>query len=371
MGRMSAELSKPISPRAATPRYQPLVVVLAASSVGVVCDRFWPLPLGAWWTVAIAGLCLWLLAWRARRLPVAAVLLLLAVVATAGAWHHCRWNLFAADDLGRFARRKAEPVCVEAVALGTPRRVPPPAPDPMQMMRPGDCSRFEVDLVALRNGATWQPVSGRAMLLVQGEPPKIEAGDRLRCFARLSAPPEPQNPGEFDRAAYLRADRVRSRLQAEAASAFRWSRPDAPGGSVRLLERVRIHGNGLLDHYLAPRQAELAAAVLLGLREELDAGRNEAFLTTGTIHILSISGLHVGILAGALFWIMRRTPVRRGWAVVGIAAVTLLYALMVDVEPPVVRATVLVLVACVSAYFGWHALELQLAGRRRDWSCWR
>ena len=71
----------------------------------------------------------------------------------------------------------------------------------------------------------------------------------------------------------------------------------------------------MLERYLNPRRAELAAAVLLGFREELDAGRNEAFLTTGTIHVLSISGLHVGILAGALFWIMRRTPIPRGWAV--------------------------------------------------------
>ena len=85
----------------------------------------------------------------------------------------------------------------------------------------------------------------------------------------------------------------------------------------RQLRRVRVHSNQMLERYLNPRRAELAAAVLLGLREELDAGRNEAFLTTGTIHILCISGLHVGILAGALFWIMRRTPIPRGWAVAG------------------------------------------------------
>ena len=144
-----------------------------------------------------------------------------------------------------------------------------------------------------------------------------------------------------------------------------WSKPARSGtfgGSCNGFARTAIR---LLERYLNPRRAELAAAVLLGLREELDAGRNEAFLTTGTIHVLSISGLHVGILAGALFWIMRRTPIPRGWAVAAVAAITLLYALMVDVGPPVVRATILVLVACVAVWLGRRSARVQFAGRRR------
>ena len=96
----------------------------------------------------------------------------------------------------------------------------------------------------------------------------------------------------------------------------------------------------------------MAAAVLLGFREDLDSTRNETFLTTGTVHILCISGLHVGILAGALFWLMRRTRIPRGWTAAAIAAIVLLYAMMVDVGPSVVRATILVLVACVAVWLG-------------------
>ena len=114
-----------------------------------------------------------------------------------------------------------------------------------------------------------------------------------------------------------------------------------------------------------PRRAELAAAVLLGLREELDAGRSEAFLTTGTVHILCISGLHVGILAGALFWIMRRTRIPRGWAVAAVAAITLLYALMVDVGPSVVRATILGAGRLRRRLAGPPPVGVQFAGRRR------
>jgi competence protein ComEC len=284
------------------------------------------------------------------------VFLLVAVVATAGAWRHCGWNLFSADDLGRYARSKAQPIAIDAVAIEAPRASPGRPFDPLQAMPTRDGARLTVKLLALRNGATWQPVSGRATLFVMGEPPSVEAGDRVRCFVHLSAPEGPQNPGEFDHAARLRADRVLSCLSAKVPECVSVTQTGSEWNLWRQLGRVRAYGNQTLERYLDPRRAELAAAVLLGLREELDAGRSEAFLTTGTVHVLCISGLHVGILAGALFWIMRRTRLPRGWAVASVATITLLYAIMVDVSPSVVRATILVLIACSAAWLGRRPL---------------
>ena len=151
---------------------------------------------------------------------------------------------------------------------------------------------------------------------------------------------------------------MRSRLVAQVPECVSIVERGSSWNPWRWLDRLRAHGNRVLRQYLDPQQAELAAAVLLGLREEIDAGRNEAFLTTGTVHILSISGLHVGIMAGALFWMMRRTPLPRGWAVAAIAVIVLLYAMMVDVRPSVVRATVLVLMACGSLYLGRRTLGM-------------
>ncbi len=50
--------------------------------------------------------------------------LLVAVAACGGAWHHCRWSLFARDDLGLFARAGDRPVCVEGVARTGPSPLP-------------------------------------------------------------------------------------------------------------------------------------------------------------------------------------------------------------------------------------------------------
>ncbi|NLF09719.1 MAG: ComEC/Rec2 family competence protein, partial [Pirellulaceae bacterium] len=227
-----------------------------------------------------------------------------------------------------------------------PRELPPSA-ESWSTLRG---SRLLVELVAIRDRTQWRPASGRATLLLHDDDPRIEAGDRLRCFARLSSPPTAYNPGSFDRAAWNRADGILSNLRADAPECVSVIASGGWWNIKRLLDRVRSRGNRQLKIYLDPRQSELAAAVLLGLREELDYERSEAFLTTGTIHLLAISGLHLGILAFVLFSIVKYLPVPRGWALAAIALLTVLYAVMVDARPSVVRATILVLIACLAMY---------------------
>ena len=125
---------------------------------------------------------------------------------------------------------------------------------------------------------------------------------------------------------------------------------------ARLCDRIRSIGNRLLWQDLDRRRSGVAAALLLGSREQLDDAHTNAYFLTGMIHLLSISGLHIAILAAGLFWFLRLGLVGRNVALVGVAVLTILYALIIDAEPPAVRATIIVLVACASAWFGRQAL---------------
>ena len=339
-----------------SPRYQPLVIVLAAACVGIAADRSWPLPLAAWWLVTLGTCGVWLVLWRRGRLHAAAAALLLAAAATAAGWHHARWYLFAADDLGQFARAGLQPVCIEARALKTPRVAPPAEVGPMAPVRSGERVRLDVELLALRDGADWRPVSGRAQLSVEGLLPEVEAGDRLRVFAHLAAPQPQQNPGELDLAAQSRARRVRSQLRTAYPEAVSRLAAGSPWSLSRWLEKARVEGNRLFAKYLSPKRSALAAAVLLGAREQLEPDRIEPFMETGTIHLLVIAGLHLGILAGVMLMVVRRLPILRAWGLAGVALGTVLYALMVDAQPSVIRATVLVVVMCGAALLGRRPL---------------
>jgi competence protein ComEC len=105
--------------------------------------------------------------------------------------------------------------------------------------------------------------------------------------------------------------------------------------------------------------------MFLGARDDLDQDLRQAFIETGTIHLLVVSGLNVGILATSLIVILRLGLVPQHWVLGIVAAACVLYAAVTDGEPPVVRATVMVLVACLAMVLARRPLgynTLALAG---------
>jgi competence protein ComEC len=114
-----------------------------------------------------------------------------------------------------------------------------------------------------------------------------------------------------------------------------------------MIDELRRRGADALHSHLSPAHAPLAAALLLGSREALPREEADDFLVTGTVHILSISGLHVGLLAVALAACLRAALVPRKLALVCVAGCIGVYMLVVRAETPVVRATLLVWLTCL------------------------
>jgi competence protein ComEC len=359
-GRQTARRAGPHPDRQA-----PLVVVAVALATGIVADRFVPIPFVAWLTVAAGGLIAWISFARRGYAVTAYVALMIAVTACGAARHHGHWRLFSNDELGRYAREQSQGVCLEVIALTGPRHRPAPLPDPLRSMAQGAHTQMRVRATAIRDGDSWRPVDGRATLLVDGTLVGVDASDRLRVVGQMQLAAPPTNPGEFDFAKHRRGDREMVTVRAdfpdcvqvvEAAPWWSWR---------RCLHEMRAAGDRLLWGTLSHERAGLASAVLLGAREQVDDELEDDFLVTGTVHVLSISGLHVGILAFVLFKALRTGWMRRGPALLAVAILTLLYTLLTDSEPPAVRATVLVWVACGAVFLGRVPLgfnSLALAG---------
>ena len=226
----------------------------------------------------------------------------------------------------------------------------------MQIIPRGDRTRLEIDVVGIRDGADWQPASGRATLLVDGHLLGIHAGDRVRIFGQLASPSAARNPGEFDFAQHARADRQRSVLRSEYPDCV--SVVDRASGLTpwQLLDALRTGGEGQLWRYLDVRHAGLATALLLGDREELGAKQTAGFQETGTAHLLAISGLNIGIVVLTLAWLLRMARVPPVRAAVILAVVAVGYTILTDAQPPVVRAMILVLVWTASQLLRRRAL---------------
>jgi competence protein ComEC len=346
-----------------SPRYQPLMLVVAAVATGMAIDRYSPVGVRGWLAIGFFGWSAWFLVRKRRRLSLGTALLAVSLASLGGAWHHLQWCLYESHEIGIYADEHARPVAVQAVAIGSPRKVPARAFDPLSAIPRQDRSRFSVRLVAVRDGDAWLPATGVVQVWVDGLVDDLAHGDRLRIVGQLSAPTAPQNPGEFDFARHCRADRQLSRLSADFVDCIEVESRGGAWRPLRWLDQLRRRGHDLLWRHIDARRAALASALLLGVREELDDDTNAAFAKTGAVHLLSISGLHVGILSVFLFGVLRLGFIGRRMALAGVALLTVAYALVIAAEPPAVRATIVVLFVSLAMLCRrrWQPLNL-LAG---------
>jgi competence protein ComEC len=94
-------------------------------------------------------------------------------------------------------------------------------------------------------------------------------------------------------------------------------------------------------------QASIISCVLLGNRAAVPQEIEDAFQRTGTIHILSVSGLHMALLAGALWFALQWLGVRRKVAAALVLVFVCYYAAMTGATAPPLRAGVMAAVMCL------------------------
>lgn len=133
--------------------------------------------------------------------------------------------------------------------------------------------------------------------------PRVGPGDRVRLVGRWGLP----QPEAWRRSLARRG--IHGLFWADEVEILATGKP----GLVRWASHVRQDLLRHLDGALAPREANLFAALLLGARGRLPDDEQEAFRIAGVAHILALSGLHVGILAAGGWWLLGLVRLRPAW----------------------------------------------------------
>ena len=168
--------------------------------------------------------------------------------------------------------------------------------------------RFVLAVEAIDRGYGWQQLRSKSLiyadppasLVSTGETPYFRYGDTLLFRGVLN---EPQPFGDFNYPSYLANQGIHGILWSSQVELVSW------GGGSRWRGWIFDLRGKLADSIedaLPPSQSSLAPALLLGLRGRLSPEVVEDFRSTGTSHLLAISGLHVGVLLvlslGAAGW---------------------------------------------------------------------
>ena len=123
-----------------------------------------------------------------------------------------------------------------------------------------------------------------------------------------------------------------------------------PGGSDSSIAKLRRYLAQRLDSKLNdPVNRAIIGTVTLGLRHRLSGGEKNFYGRVGLAHLFSVSGLHVGVLAGLILLLMRPLP---GLWHIPAAGTLICYVLAAGGEAPAIRAFLMIFVLVVfRAYF--------------------
>lgn len=211
----------------------------------------------------------------------------------------------------------------------------------------------------------------RVRVRVMGDVSAFRPGDALRVTATLSPPPAPALPGAYDfaRAAWF------SRLGAVGYAMRMPMRDDTPAdASLRQglqagIERLRLSIGRRITAALPGETGAIANALITGERGAITDATNDAFRDSGLFHALSISGLHMAVMAGAIFWTLRlmlaavpflalRYPIKK-WAAVGAALGALFYLLISGSSPATERSYLMITIMFLAIVLDRSALALR------------
>lgn len=189
-----------------------------------------------------------------------------------------------------------------------------------------------------------EPLSGGAywsFYLRDGEelPPAIAPGRRVTMTARVYHPLGVTNPEGYD----FREALLQQRVLVGVYGRDGLTAQDAPGSLRGTAAAVRDDLTSRLKVVMGEEAGGYAAAMLLGSREQVPEEDREAFARLGIAHLLTVSGLHVGLIFAVVAALFRRLGLSRRWRFALTAVLLALYCLLTGLNPPVIRAAVLML----------------------------
>ena len=173
---------------------------------------------------------------------------------------------------------------------------------------------------------------------------KFKYGNEFLIPSNYSLVNPPYNPNEFDYQSYLSNRLIWHQISLTPDDLMQ---SGSQKGSFLIRHALSFRQNMIkkLDHSFTDADAlAIVSALVLGYRNELDQEIVNTFSATGTIHVLSVSGLHVGIIffvfSTLLFW-MRRGSLKIVRALFLITLIWI-YAFITGLSPSALRASIMI-----------------------------
>jgi competence protein ComEC len=200
-------------------------------------------------------------------------------------------------------------------------------------------------------------ISGLVRLQLKDSKQVFAYGDILGVSGLLDRPEPAGNPGAFDYRTYLERQGIRVILTARGDEAVRKIGAGGANPLQNAALAVKQKMSGAATYSLTPAHAAVLNGIVFGTQGMIDRDTRRTFSETGVVHILSVSGLHVGLVLGGLLMLLNILKLPPVWTAPLATPVLIFYSLMTGMNPAVMRAVIMALLLVWAHHFG----------RDRDW----
>lgn len=170
--------------------------------------------------------------------------------------------------------------------------------------------------------------------------PNLNIGTNLCIEGNIYKPKPPDNPNQFDYAEYLLNKSILAQMYVDNSSIKINTVPDRDAFYYADLLRTRILKN-LEKRHFGNKELAVIGALILGQQQDISPGILHDYQFAGAIHILSVSGLHVGFLLLFINFLLSYLPKNRTTSFVKLAATLVLlwgFAILAGLSPSVIRS---------------------------------
>jgi competence protein ComEC len=367
-------------------RRAPLLAAAIAFACGELLARQWQFAV-----VLLAALALLLVlsVVATRKSPRLAPLPILALWAVTGCW--CAqmqpWPapqtalVQYADGLSRTVRGRV--VRVRMLPATLPNRRPSGESTPIEPggwesegATPAESIDLDIEQVeaVTPDISTMQNVQGGVRLTVLDGTPALRCGDVLEMPLRLREPERYRDAGAWSYSDELLREGITVQASVKAARIQRLTsvasslRCRAYAAQAWASEQMNVFAassaNRILPHAarLTKDDTAMLNAMLFGDRSGLHHDLRVGFERTGSFHLFVVSGMHVALLAGMLFWALRRMRASHGIATIITITMTAAYAMLTGFGVPVQRALLMTSVFLLARWLGRNVSVLQALG---------
>ncbi|MDA1302979.1 MAG: DNA internalization-related competence protein ComEC/Rec2 [Nitrospirae bacterium] len=235
-----------------------------------------------------------------------------------------------------------------------------------------------VQVISIGEGEMKKKVQGLLRLTWREPDAHVHRGDDITVRARLRAPFGTRNTGGFDYGAYLQQRGVEAVAMVKGPDQIHVISPDSTNLTALFWSRIDQWRNqvrqAVLSNLTDPARG-LFLGMIVGEQSYIDQEVRDDFMTTGTVHIISISGSHLGLLAFLSFMsvrgLTRRMPAPwlerlscritpKQLAVVITLPLVVFYTLLSGAQVATVRSLVMIALYLLAVWFG-HERQIIMA----------